>query len=154
MTVEIRIEGVDELVKRLESISVETRGKAGRTALRKAANVIRDQARANAARLDDPATKESIADNIFASFSTKQFRRTGDLMMRVGVRGGAKSKAQNEGNPGGDTFYWRFLEFGTARTAAKPFLWPAALLSANRSLETFAKEFNKSLDRFAKRGIT
>lgn len=55
--------------------------------MRKAANVIRDRARNNAARVDDPLTKEAIYKNIVVTFSSKTFRRTGDPTFRVGIMG-------------------------------------------------------------------
>lgn len=43
-------------------------------------------------------------------------------MMRVGILGGARDmgkygefKGAGKDNPGGDTFYWRFREFGTSK---------------------------------------
>ncbi|WP_374987639.1 HK97-gp10 family putative phage morphogenesis protein, partial [Klebsiella pneumoniae] len=77
------------------------------------------------------------------SFSSKAFRRTGDPTFRVGVMGGARQYANtkanvrkgragksyntagDKGNPGGDTWYWRFLEFGTEHAAARPIIRPA-----------------------------
>lgn len=44
----------------------------------------------------------------------------------VGVRQGKKYQKQGKkGNLSQDAFYWRFVEFGTAKMAAKPFLRPA-----------------------------
>lgn len=85
--VEIQLSGLDALTAKLDAVSQVTRDKAGRSALRKAANVIRDRARANAARVDDPQTKEAIYKNIVASFSSRTFRRTGDPTFRIGVMG-------------------------------------------------------------------
>ncbi|MEF5353596.1 HK97-gp10 family putative phage morphogenesis protein, partial [Escherichia coli] len=141
--VEVNLTGLDSVLGKLDAVSQVTRDKSGRAALRKAANVIRDRARNNAARVDDPLTKEAIYKNIVVSFSSKAFRRTGDPTFRVGVMGGARQYANtkanvrkgragksyntagDKGNPGGDTWYWRFLEFGTEHAAAKPVLRPA-----------------------------
>ena len=85
--VEVNLTGLDSVLGKLDAVSQVTRDKSGRAALRKAANVIRDRARNNAARVDDPLTKEAIYKNIVVSFSSKAFRRTGDPTFRVGVMG-------------------------------------------------------------------
>src|SRR5690606_22168251 len=121
--------------------------------MRKAAQVIRDQARKNAEAINDPATSENIAKNIVERFSPRRYKRTGDLMFRVGVLGGARGFAAasgelqgaGSGNPGGDTFYWRFLEFGTSKHAATPFMRPAADQSAQKATDVFIREYNKAI---------
>ena len=164
-SVEVSLTGLESLLGKMEAVSEVTRNKAGRFALRKAANIIRDRARSNASRVDDPLTKEAIHKNIVASFSSKQFRRTGDLAFRVGVMGGARQYANtkanvrkgragktyktsgDKGNPGGDTWYWRFLEFGTEHTSARPILRPAMNGVDNDVNNVFSTEMGKAIDR-------
>lgn len=86
----MKMEGLDALAGKLSALSGVAESKAGRFALRKAANVIRDRARANAARVDDPQTPEAIHQNIVARFSNKRYRQTGELAFRIGVLGGAR----------------------------------------------------------------
>ena len=163
--VEVGLTGLDSLLGKMDAVSDVTRNKAGRFALRKAANLIRDRARNNAARVDDPLTREAIHKNIVASFSSRQFRRTGDLAFRVGVMGGSRQYANtkanvrkgragakyktagDKGNPGGDTWYWRFLEFGTEHAAAKPILRPAINGVDTAVISVFADEMEKAIDR-------
>lgn len=174
--VEVNLTGLESLLGKMDAVSEVTRNKAGRFALRKAANVIRDRARSNAARVDDPLTREAIHKNIVASFSSRQFRRTGDLAFRVGVMGGARQYANtksnvrkgragakyktagDKGNPGGDTWYWRFLEFGTEHAPAKPVLRPAMNGVDTAVITVFAEEMEKAIDRAvrqaAKKGTT
>ena len=59
--VEVNLTGLDSVLGKLDAVSQVTRDKSGRAALRKAANVIRDRARNNAARVDDPLTKEAVS---------------------------------------------------------------------------------------------
>lgn len=146
--------GLDELLGKLDSVRHETRYKGGRFALRKAAQVVRDQARANAERLDDPATDANIAANIVERWSGRRFRRTGDLMFRVGVMGGAGGNKPSEeyaGLPGRDTRHWRFLEFGTEKTRAQPFMRPAMEQSINAATNTFLVEYGRAIDRAIRR---
>src|SRR5690606_2077498 len=88
--VEYSLTGVDEITKKLKALSVDMRLKGGRAALRKAGNVVLAQARANAASVNDPKTPEEIAKNLVMRWSPRAFKRTGDLMFRVGILGGAR----------------------------------------------------------------
>ncbi len=90
--VEFKLTGVDELLGKLESITDDMKRKGGRAALRKAANIIANRAKANASRLDDPATGRSIADNIAVRWNGREFKRNGNLAFRIGVLHGAVLK--------------------------------------------------------------
>lgn len=163
--VDMKLTGLDSLLSKMSAVKEVTRNKAGRAALRKAAVVLRDRARKNAERLDDTATKEAIYKNVTVSWSNKTFKRTGNLAFRVGVMGGARQYANtkanvrkgkagktyktlgDKGNPGGDTWYWRFLEFGTQHSAAKPFLRPIMNGVDTEVIDVFVTEFEKAIDR-------
>lgn len=155
----VSIEGLDEVLAKLETVSHDVRYKGGRFAMRKAANLIRDRAKANAARLDDPKTPTNIAENIAVRFSPRAFRQRGELQFRIGVRGGAKGyaaasgefKGAGKGNPGGDTFYWRFLEFGTQNMPAQPFMRRALAENIQAATDEFITHYDKALDRALRR---
>lgn len=157
--VTFEMEGAEALEAKLKGISYDMRFKGGRFALRKAANLVRDKAKESAQRFDDPKTAEVIANNLAVRWSGKHFKRTDDLKFRVGVRGGAKGyaaasgelKGKGKGNPGGDTFYWRFLEFGTANMPAQPFMRPAIAESTQAATQEFIKQYGKAVDRAIKR---
>lgn len=155
-TVAFSITGLDSLLGKLESVKYETKRKGGRAALRRAAQVIRAAAQANAKRIDDPETAADISQNISLRWNGRVFKRTGDLAFRVGVLGGAripksKPKGSDPGGPGGDTRYWAFLEFGTEDTRAQPFMRPALEQSVDQVTSTFVTEYEKALDRAIKR---
>lgn len=173
--VEVEMRGVDELVVKLNNLKYETRSKGGRYALRKAAQFVRDAARANARRLDDPESKEIIAENIVERWNSRLYKFTRDLGFRVGVIGGAlpsatraamysarsrrrrgvptlESLGQIAGEgPGGDTFYWRFLEFGTEKQAARPFMRPALENNTQQATDVFVREYSKVIERAIKK---
>lgn len=151
--------GLDELRGKLSELSDDVQFRGGRFALRKAAQVIRDQVASNAERVDDQSTPESIQKNIALRWDGRMYRATGDLAFRVGVLGGSKSVAKavgeiaaaDSGNPGGDTFHWRFLEFGTQKMAARPFVRPAADQAAGNAVNEFVRQYNKAVDRALRR---
>lgn len=172
-----RLSGVDALVKKLEGITDDLKKKGGRSALRQAAIVIQKRAQANAQRFDDPPTREVIADNVAVRWSPQHFKRTADLMFRVGVLGGARATGKaalksaqrrkrlgqaslaqlgelegaGAGNPGGDTWYWRLVEFGTEKTKAQPFLRDAGEKAAGEALSEFITAYDKALDKAIKK---
>lgn len=136
---DFEIKGLDELKRKLANVSNEIVKKSGRTAVRKAANVIRKDAIARAKAFDDPSTPIAIHKLITTRFNSKESRRTGDISFKVGVRGGAGSK--------NDAYYWRFLEFGTEKMAARPFMRPAMENSTEKVTETLVTEFDKAIDK-------
>lgn len=172
-----RLEGVDELMLKLKAVSRETANKGGRAALRKAAKIVLDAAKSGAQRLDDPKTSENIAKNLVIRWNRKSFKR-GDLSFRVGILGGARSTGKEalrsaarrrargvpsleslgeiagkgKLNPGGDTWYWRLLEFGTEKIPARPFMRPALANNVMKASDAFIAEYDKRLTRAIKRG--
>ena len=50
-------------------------------------------------------------------------------------------------NPGGDTFYWRFIEFGTQKIGARPIMRPALTDNVTTATTEFVTHFSKALDR-------
>lgn len=47
----------------------------------------------------------------------------------------------------GDAFYWRFLEYGTVKMTARPFVRPAAEEESNPYIERF-RDVGRKLERF------
>ncbi|MFJ3266741.1 HK97-gp10 family putative phage morphogenesis protein [Serratia liquefaciens] len=145
--VEYTLTGVDELMGKLASISDDMKRKGGRAALRKAANVIANRAKANAQRLDDPETGRSIADNIAVRWNGREFKRNGNLAFRIGVLHGAVLRKHPDKAKNAPTPHWRLLEFGTENMRAQPFMRPAAENSADEASNTFVVEYGKAIDR-------
>ncbi|WP_334653551.1 HK97-gp10 family putative phage morphogenesis protein [Klebsiella michiganensis] len=145
--VEYKLTGVDELLGKLESITDDMKRKGGRAALRKAANVIANRAKANARRLDDPETGRSIADNIAVRWNGREFKRNGNLGFRIGVLHGAVLKRHPDKAKNAPTPHWRLLEFGTENMRAQPIMRPAAENGAEEAMNTFVVEYGKSIDR-------
>lgn len=159
---EFDITGVDGVIARLKTLDFEVKRKTGRSALRKAAQVVQKAAIANAQSINDPKTSEEIAKNIAIRWNGKLYKRTQNLGFRVGVMGGAKGAAKASGefagkgkaknNPGGDTFYWRFVEYGTKDIPAHPFMRPALENNIQAATTEFATQFEKGIERAIKRG--
>ena len=96
-------------------------------------------------------------------------------MFRIGVLGGARQadtakkqrrreragatsladlgelSGKGKGNPGGDTFYWRFLEFGTEKISAKHPMRDALSQNAQAATNEFIKQYDKTIDRYLRK---
>lgn len=146
--------GLDELNNTLDQLGPAYKYKGARFALRKAANLVRDAAKVNARMVDDPSTFSVIAENIDVRFSRRRFSSTGDVMFRVGVKGGArqeKNKSVDPGLPGGGTQHWRLVEFGTARSQARPFMRPALDENVGAAIDVFVDQLDKWTERNIKK---
>lgn len=152
----VKLNGLDEVTRKLNQLSFRVGQNASRRALRKGANVIRDMARRNASLVDDPQTRENIAKNITTqAASSRRQKREKAVIMRVGVMGGARLRRGDNGNPGGNTTYWRYLEFGTSETPARPFMRNAIAQGADRAISVTVDALRKEVDKeLSKMGVT
>jgi len=152
--VQFSLTGLDSLLGKLDAVKHDVRYRGGRFALRKAAQVIRDQAKRNAERIDDPETGRVIADNIAERWGSRRFKNTGDLSFRIGVLTGSVRQMMR-GNPdtgkGGATPHAMLVELGTEKSRAQPYLRPAADQAMHAAINTFVTEYEKALDRAIKR---
>jgi HK97 gp10 family phage protein len=152
-SVEFKIEGLESLLGKLDSVTHDVKRKGGRSALRKAAKLIADKAKEGAARIDDPETGRSIAANIGLRWNGRLFKRTGDLGFRVGVQHGAVIKTKGNPDTGinGPTGHWRLLEFGTSKMAAQPFMRSALANNIAAATSAFVTAYEKAIDSAIKR---
>ena len=150
---EVKLQGVDPILGKMRTLKREIRLKPARSALGQAAKVIRQQAQQNALQVNDPETGRTIADNIVQRFRSKYHRRTGDLMVSVGVatERGRIPKGNPDTGPKGNTPHWHLLELGTEKMAAQPFLQPAAHQQAEAAMGKFTTSLDKGIDRILKK---
>lgn len=153
------ITGVDQIIDRLSSLPSKLQKKAAKVATRRAAALIRDEARRLAKRVDDPDARATIWKNIRVQEATRTGRRIGGVVMRVGVVGGAQlgkklkqRQAESAGLPGRATQHWRLIEFGSEHNRAQPFMRPAMESKANAAIDKLATELSAAIDRLAASG--
>jgi HK97 gp10 family phage protein len=153
----VQIEGLADLKRRLEALPKEVGAKGGgpaRAALFRGAKVIRDQAIANAPR------ETGFLISQIAALRSRNPRIYGATeMYSVGVKlGKARRYANTKRNRGkqrvgktynveGNAFYWRFIEFGTEKRGATPFLRPAFESRKEDALDTIVRELGAGIDR-------
>ena len=154
MAEEFSLTGLDDLLAKFKSVKGDVKYKGGRFALRKAANLVADRVRSNAAQVDDPASAADISKNVAVRWSSRTFKKTGNLAFRVGIMGGAGGRATSEslsGLPGEDTRHWRFLEFGTSKMRAQPFMRKSLADNISAATTEFISQYGKALDRALKK---
>lgn len=155
--VEFDIKGLDSLLGKLAAVTYDLKRKGGRSALRRAAQLVADKAKEGAEKVDDSATGRSIAKNIALRWNGRLFKQTGNLGFRVGVMKGAVLAKRGERpdlSAAGPTPHWRLLEFGTEKMQASPFMRSALADNINAATETFVSEYEKAIDRALKRATT
>ena len=149
--IEFSLVGMDSLIGKLEAISYDVKRKGGRTALRKAAQLIAGKMKEGAQNIDDPVTGRSIADNVALRWNGRLFKSTGDLGFRVGVLRGAVLKNGGDTSAHSPTPHWRLIEFGTENMRAQPFARKALADNISEATNTFITEYEKAIDRAIKR---
>lgn len=147
MSVEFNIEGLDEVQEKLKRLGNPRLMKnAARRSARKAMAIVRDAARSGAKAIDDPQTAEKIWKNI--AIAAGKTRNPNEVIMRVGVRGGASFSNKNPPKtPGGDTRHFRWVEFGSANNPPTPFLRPALSNNIPQVTNQFATSFNQEIEK-------
>lgn len=147
MSIEVNIEGLDQVQEKLRRLgSPRLMKNAARRSMRKAMAIVRDAARSGAKNIDDPQTTEKIWKNI--AIAAGKTRNPNEVVMRVGVRGGASFSNPNPPKTsGGDTRHFRWVEFGSANNPPTPFMRPALQNNIQAVTNSFAENFNKEIDK-------
>jgi HK97 gp10 family phage protein len=116
----ISITGLADLEKRLMGFSDRIAKNIMRGAISAGAALIRNEAR----RLAPKDTGEMARDIMIKR--AREVRGSGKIEYQVFVRTGKKSRmAGKKRDVNRDSYYWRFVEFGTVKMSAKPFMRPA-----------------------------
>lgn len=132
--VKFNLKGADELSAKFKALPEQMRRLVALPAAKDAMEIVLLDAKDRAARIDDPETANFIPANLAMIERKAIGEEVGAVVVSVGVR------MRKRGQKGGNTFYWWWVELGTERNRAKPFLRPA--LANNR--EALFKEFLSS----------
>ncbi|MCK8669298.1 hypothetical protein M1M11_30925 [Pseudomonas azerbaijanoccidens] len=132
--VKYKLTGADELSAKFRGLAEEMRRKVVLPAAKDAMDIVLLDAKDRAARIDDPETANFIPANLAMIERKALGEELGAVVISVGVR------MRKRGQKGGNTFYWWWVELGTEKNRAKPFLRPA--LANNR--EALFREFLSS----------
>lgn len=148
MGADVKVEGFKELAAKLRSLAPAMRKKVLRNALSAGARIVRDEAKLKAPVLSStakaPYRQSATVKKAIRVRTSKSARRAGDVGVFVNVKP-AKSGARGAKSRT-DPFYWRFLEFGTRKMAARSFLRPATN-KLGEALAVFNKQVIRWIDK-------
>lgn len=142
MADQFEIKGLEAALAKLKAIRQDVGVKAVKAAGTRAMRIVRDSARAKAKTLNDPETASTIHKEIQTRVDNKAGKREGGVVVKVGVRGGARPVKGNE-----DTGHWRLLEFGTSQMAAQPFMRPALSENVQAVTNEFVAQLEPQIDK-------
>jgi HK97 gp10 family phage protein len=160
---DVKIEGADRAIRTLKDLPNKLQRKYLARAVRKGATIIRLAAQANAKRFDDPQTPTKVWREIVVRSNGRLGRQNGGIALSVGVKGGAQNYKNNKYNRSqkrvgqsyegpGKVYYWRFLELGTKKMKAQPFMVPALEDNADKATDAIVADLNQALDEIVAQG--
>lgn len=139
-----KLTGAEALSAKFKTLPQELQRQVVLPAMKDAMDIVLQDAKARAQRIDNPQTPQNIALNIAITENKAYFNETGSTMVSVGVR---KSK---RGQRGGNTFYWWWVELGTSRIRAQPFMRNAL---AQNQQAVFAEFLSSAKFQLIKLGV-
>jgi len=141
--IEVKVEGLDELLQNLKTLAVEVQDKEVKGMVFVGARAVRDLAKGYLVNVHGAVDTGSLRDGIRVGFdrqNSSAVQKSYNVFVtnRVKKRAGVKYRKSRKGSAVSEKmkfqslYYWRFLEFGTAKMRARPFLRPA--LDENKEL--------------------
>ncbi|MBK5206122.1 MAG: HK97 gp10 family phage protein [Polaromonas sp.] len=138
----VQLTGFAELAKALRELPDRVARNGLRAAVNAGATVVKNQARKNA-----PVDTGLLKKNIFQ----KQIREASSQYQQtfaVGVRQGhARNK---DGSKKELPYYWRFMEFGTSKMPARPFLRPAFEAKKEEAVKRIKEKLDERIQKYAR----
>ena len=141
---EIELQGMEELLARLDEIGSRVASRAQNKALREAGEVLRAETSRRAPRSASPRppskgqpwrTGRHAADNI--AVSKVRTDKDGNRHVLVGLAKGDTSPF----------FYLKFHEWGTSKMSARPFMGPALEEKRNEIFNTMADVLREEIEK-------
>ncbi len=139
---EVKIQGLDEVRRRLKALPKNMRNRELGKALRSGGRMIRNDAKSRVPTLTGLVLKNIV----MRTSSGRRAGRNADVKVRIGVASDRSGR-----DSGTDAFYWIFQEFGTSKMPAHPFLRPAFESNKNEALNAITQSLKKGLIRQAKK---
>lgn len=147
----VHIEGLQALGQALSGLKADMQKKAARQAVAAGAGVVRAAARRTAPVDTGNLSKAVIMKRVPRTKLTEEYL--------VAVRHGKtsdirKAKAGDRTAMGKDAYYARFIEFGTVKMPARPFMAPALSENVEKASTAMRERLRKRIAVFAARSAT
>lgn len=135
MSNEVKVHGLEELVRKLGELPKVLRRRVLRNALAAGARVVRDEAKRKAPVLGNPMKapyrKPGTVRDAIRVRTSKADRKAGNVGVFVNVK--PASKADRGTKSRNDPYYWQWLEFGRSARAGRPMRAPIKSARGRRS---------------------
>lgn len=140
-----KLEGVAELTRKLNELGVQTAGRELRGTARAAMKIVHQKALAAIPVGTVPHTTYK-GRRVFGGFAKRSLRLVSFINKRTG-------SAEAIVGPSREAFYAsQFVELGTSKMAARPWLRPALQSSESEVLKAIGDQLRKRMARIARRG--
>ena len=147
----VKVDGLKELQKALEELPRQIQQKPLRSAVAAGAKVILDEAKNRV-----PVNTGNLQKSLYR-YRSRKMSTVGKETYLVGVRKGKGVYGDTRlnrrlGRVGrkyttqGEAFYWRFIEFGTSKISARPFLRPAFEAGKGDAVNEIKNRLRKAID--------
>lgn len=145
----VSVSGLAGVIRNLKAAPKDIIRPSVRSAGKKAMQIVKKDVIRRALAIDNPETPTVIAKNI--GMRSRFNSRQGIMRVSVGVLGGDGSRSSARYSRGDKerllVTYWRYVELGTSRSAARPFLRPALENNAESVLSEFVAQINQQLEK-------
>ena len=129
----VRIDGLSDLGTRVKAMVTEARKAAGQ-ALRKGAEILKDEAKGRAPRAASHKARAGVSSRHLADALTTKVS-AGKYTAGVTVEGGAN----------GPSYYWRFPEYGTTKQREQAFIRDSTESRGREAMDTVEREIKTKL---------
>jgi len=150
----VHVSGLKELNDALKQLPERIARNALRGGVYAGAKVVQGEAKLKAPRYTGPVSQgHPPPGTLQRSIIMKQIPEQSSLYKQtfyVTVRQGKQYRNQGKkGNLSQDAFYWRFVEFGTAKMSARPFLRPAFEAKKQEAVEAIKNYLGPRIEQEA-----
>ena len=151
----VKVEGLAQLAKALRELPDRVAKNGLRVAVYSGAKVIRDEARLRAPKATmSLGPLQPPPGTLKRSVIMKHIPELSNLTRQtffVTVRHGKKYRKQGKkGNLSQDAWYWRFVEFGSSKMRARPFLRPALEAKRRAAVQAMKDRLSERVEQEAK----
>ena len=143
--VTVQLEGFKEMAERLKQLAPKVAKNALRRAVAAGAAVVRNEARTRAP-VDTGEMKKDIQQKREKDQRGGDFAATYSVFVRSGKKSRLSGRARDVEK---DSFYWRFIELGTSKYTATPFLAPAFDATKEDALKAIGEKLDEGIQKAA-----
>lgn len=144
---EMKLTGFKELAANLRKLPERVAKNGLRSAVAAGAAVVRNEARARAPKLTGEMAKDIQIKREREARDGETFAAQYSVFVLSGKKSRLKGKKRNVQR---DSFYWKFVEFGTSKMAPRPFLRPAFEAKKEEAVKVIGEKLDARIQAAAR----